>query len=137
MALRNCPSGIISPMRLPSARVARLSKYIEVTGSGYGPCRAEKGGLSCGTMSKRCVYIRKPSVPGAGAQPLRGTMRIMSRIWAAQWPDMNRSECNFKWTRRKNIHLLDHSTANAYQDLCLQARHHTVPKATLPNEGQH
>jgi hypothetical protein len=80
IAHRNCPNEIISPMWLPSVRVERLSKYIEVTGSGYGPYRAEKDGLSCGTMSKCCAYTKKPSVPGAGLRPLGGTMRIMSRI---------------------------------------------------------
>src|ERR1700738_4779963 len=40
----NCPNEIISPMQLPSVRVERLSKYIEVTGSGYDPYHTEKDG---------------------------------------------------------------------------------------------
>src|ERR1700735_2352162 len=56
----NCPNGIRSPMRLPSVRVDRLSKYIEVTGSGYTLAYHAPYKHSSGVTSTRRTLVENP-----------------------------------------------------------------------------
>ena len=83
---RTCVSGIMSPKGAPPARVAHLRTNIELAGSGKGPALGENFGLTCGTISYRCMYVRKTSEIGFGTNPFEGTTRMMSFSWVTECP---------------------------------------------------
>ena len=76
----------MSPKGAPLAQVARLRTNIALAGSGKGPALEENIGLTCGTISNRCTYVRKTSEIGFGANPYEGTAHMMSFSWATEFP---------------------------------------------------
>ena len=83
---RTCVSGIMSPKGAPPARVACLRTNIALAGSRKSPALEENIGLTCGTISNHCMYVRKTSEIGFGANPFEGTTCMMSFSWATECP---------------------------------------------------
>ena len=75
----------MSPKGTPPAQPDHLSMNIEAVGSGNDPAWEEILGLTCGTTSKHCAYVRKVSEIG-WVSPVGGMTCRMGHNCATQWP---------------------------------------------------